>query len=156
MSAFDLLARLVEEDRGRTAIVMFQLDTDDLRAACCHRLHMVGSDGLPRPGTRPHPRAFGAFPRMLGPLRRDSGWFTLEDAVRRMTAAAAQRFGLGDRGLVRPGMVADLALFEEGITDRASFEDPAQLPGGITDVWVAGEPVLASGSGTGRRPGRVL
>ncbi len=155
VTPFDLLARLVEEDCGRTAIVMFQLDVADLRAACCHRLHMAGSDGLPRPGTRPHPRAYGAFPRMLGPLRRD-GWFTLEDAVRRMTSAAAQRFGLGERGLVRPGMVADLTLFEEGVTDRASFDDPAQLPSGITDVWVAGEPVLAAGVGTGLRPGRVL
>ena len=153
---FDLLVRLVQEDDGQTAIVMFQLDEGDLQAACCHRLHMVGSDGLPRPGTRPHPRAFGSFPRILGPLRRDRRWFTLEDAVRRMTAMPAQRFGLATRGLIRPGMVADLVLFEDTLTDRATFEEPAQTPTGITDVWVAGQAVVAQGKTTGARPGKVL
>jgi N-acyl-D-amino-acid deacylase len=156
LDPFDLLAQLVEKDDGRTAIVMFQLDDGDLQAACCHRLHMVGSDGLPRPGTRPHPRAFGTFPRILGPLRRDRHWFTLEDAVRRMTAAPAQRFGLATRGLIRPGMVADLVLFEETVADRATFEEPAQAPAGITDVWVAGQAVVAGGKTTGLRPGKVL
>lgn len=156
LAPFDLLARLVEEDGGQTAIVMFQLDEADLQAACCHRLHMVGSDGLPRPGTRPHPRAFGTFPRMLGPLRRERGWFTLEDAVRRMTAAPAQRFDLGGRGLIRPGMAADLVLFEDAVTDRATFADPVQLPTGISDVWVAGEAVVSGGAVTGRLPGRLL
>jgi N-acyl-D-amino-acid deacylase len=156
IAPFDLLAKLVEEDAGRTAIVMFQLDEGDLQAACCHRLHMVGSDGLPRPGTRPHPRAFGSFPRILGTLRRDRRWFTLEDAVRRMTAMPAQRFGLGTRGLVRPGMVADLVLFEETVEDRATFEEPAQTPAGITDVWVAGQAVVSGGKTTGARPGKVL
>ncbi|MBW4021538.1 MAG: D-aminoacylase [Proteobacteria bacterium] len=153
---FDLLVRLVEEDQGQTAIVMFQLDEGDLQAACCHRLHMVGSDGLPRPGTRPHPRAFGSFPRILGTLRRDRHWFTLEDAVRRMTSMPAQRFGLATRGLVRPGMMADLVMFEETVADRATFEEPAQTPAGITDVWVAGQAVVAQGKTTGARPGRVL
>jgi N-acyl-D-amino-acid deacylase len=153
---FDLLTRFVEEDGGQTAIVMFQLSEDDLHAACCHRLHMLGSDGLPRPGTRPHPRAFGSFPRVIGPLRRDQGWFTLEDAVRRMTSVAAQRFSLGRRGLLRPGMVADMVLFEDSVTDHASFEDPVQAPTGIADVWVAGQAVVAAGQVTGRLPGKVL
>jgi N-acyl-D-amino-acid deacylase len=153
---FDLLTKLVEEDEGRTAIVMFQLDESDLQAACCHRLHMVGSDGLPRPGTRPHPRAFGTFPRVLGPLRRDRHWFTLEDAVRRMTAVPAQRFGLSTRGLIRPGMMADLVLFEETVEDHATFEEPTQMPSGVTDVWVAGQPVVVKGKTTGLRPGKVV
>jgi N-acyl-D-amino-acid deacylase len=117
---------------------------------------MVGSDGLPRPGTRPHPRAFGTFPRVIGPLRRDSHWFSLEDAVRRMTSVPAQRFSLGMRGLIRPGMVADLVLFEDSVMDHASFEEPVQAPSGITDVWVAGEAVITAGEVTGRLPGRVL
>ena len=153
---FDLLAKFVEEDGGQTAIVMFQLSEEDLHAACCHPLHMVGSDGLPRPGTRPHPRAFGTFPRVLGPLRRERKWFTLEDAVRRMTAIPAQRFSLASRGLIRPGMVADLVLFEDSVTDHATFEEPVQSPSGITDVWVAGEMVVAACVITGRRPGKVL
>ena len=156
IAPFDLMARFVEEDAGQTAIVMFQLDEGDLRAACTHHLHMVGSDSLPRPGTKPHPRAYGTFPRVAGRLRRAEGWFSLEDAVRRMTSVAAQRFGLGDRGLVRPGMVADLVLFDESIDDRATFDAPTELSTGVRHVWVAGEAVVADGRSTGRRPGRVL
>ena len=152
---FDLLVRFVEEDEGQTAIVMFQQSEDDLHAACCHRLHMVGSDGLPRPGTRPHPRAFGTFPRVIGPLRR-AGWFSLEDAVRRMTSVAAQRFSLHTRGLLRPGMIADMVLFEDNVTDHATFEEPVQAPAGISDVWVAGQAVVAQNAITGLRPGKVL
>ena len=156
ITPFDLMARCIEEDAGQTAIVMFQLDEQDLHAACTHRLHMFGSDGLPRPGTKPHPRAYGTFPRVAGRLRRAEGWFTLEDAVRRMASMAAQRFSLSDRGLVRPGMVADLVLFEDGIEDRATFDSPTELPSGIRNVWVAGEAIVANGQVTGRLPGRVL
>ncbi|HEU6442084.1 MAG TPA: amidohydrolase family protein, partial [Microvirga sp.] len=153
---YDLLISLVEEDEGQTGVILFQLDENDLHAACCHRLHMVGSDGLPRPGTKPHPRAFGTFPRMVGPLRRDKGWFSIEDAVRRMTSIAAQRFSLQDRGLVRPDMMADLVLFEEGVTDRATFDESTLLPSGITHVWVNGEAIVNDGAPTGARPGRML
>lgn len=156
MTPFDLMVRFIEEDAGQTAIVMFQLDEGDLRAACTHRLHMVGSDGLPRPGTKPHPRAYGTFPRVAGRLRRERHWFTLEDAVRRMTSVAAQRFSLSDRGLLRPGMAADLVLFEDGIDDRATFDDPTELAAGVQHVWVSGEAIVADGRVTGRRPGRVL
>jgi N-acyl-D-aspartate/D-glutamate deacylase len=153
---YDLLLRLVEEDEGQTGIILFQLDEADLHAACCHRLHMVGSDGLPRPGTKPHPRAFGTFPRVVGSLRRDRNWFPIEDAVRRMTSIAAQRFSLLDRGLLRPGMAADLVLFEEGVADRATFDEPTLMPTGISHVWVNGQPIVLDGSPTGSRPGRLL
>ncbi|MFO1248760.1 MAG: D-aminoacylase [Alphaproteobacteria bacterium] len=156
MSPFDFMVRMILEDEGQTTIVMFQLDKDDLHAACTHELHMVGSDGLPRPGTKPHPRAFGTFPRVAGHLRRDEHWFSLEDAVRRMTSVAARRFGLKDRGVIAPGMVADMVLFDENITDRATFDDPSQLPSGIETVWVAGQAVVDKGKPTGARPGRVL
>jgi N-acyl-D-amino-acid deacylase len=153
---YDLLLRLVEEDEGQTGIILFQLDEADLHAACCHRLHMVGSDGLPRPGTKPHPRAFGAFPRVVGSLRRDRNWFSIEDAVRRMTSIAAQRFSLLDRGLLRPGMAADLVLFEEGVADRATFDEPTLMPTGISHVWVNGQAIVLDGSPTGSRPGRLI
>jgi N-acyl-D-amino-acid deacylase len=156
IAPFDLMVRFIEEDAGQTAIVMFQLDDADLRAACTHRLHMVGSDGMPRPGTKPHPRAYGAFPRVAGRLRREQGWFPLEDAVRRMTSVAAQRFSLSDRGLVRPGMMADLVLFDETIDDRSTFDSPTEFATGVQHVWVAGEAIVTDGRITGRRPGRVL
>ena len=155
ITPFELLIRLIREDQGQTSIVMFQLDEKDLHAACTHRLHMVGSDGLPRPGTKPHPRAYGTFPRVAGRLRRE-GWFALEDAVCRMTSRAAERFGLVDRGLIRPGMVADLVLFDDAIDDNATFDLPTRLPTGIEHVFVAGELVMENGKMTGRLPGRVL
>jgi N-acyl-D-amino-acid deacylase len=156
MSPFDLMVRCIEEDDGQTIIIMFQLDENDLRAAFTHRLHMVGSDGIPRPGTKPHPRAYGSFPRVAGRLTREAGWLTLEDAVRRMTAMPAQRFGLADRGILRPGMTADLILFDDTILDRATFEAPTQMPAGIRSVFVAGQAVIAEGRGTSARPGRAL
>jgi N-acyl-D-amino-acid deacylase len=73
-----------------------------------------------------------------------------------MTSRAAERFGLVDRGLVRPGMVADLVLFDDTIDDRATFDTPTELPAGIKNVWVAGEAIVQDGQTTGRRPGRVL
>jgi N-acyl-D-amino-acid deacylase len=155
LSPFDLLLRFIREDEGRTGIVMFQLSEDDVRCACTHRLHMTGSDGLPRPGTKVHPRAFGTFPRMAGPLVA-SGWFSLEDSVRRMTSVAAQRFGLFDRGVIRPGAVADLVMFTDDLADLATFAEPAQLPTGITDVIVGGVAVIEAGRPTGARPGSVL
>ncbi|MCA0400935.1 MAG: D-aminoacylase [Proteobacteria bacterium] len=156
IAPFDLLVRFVEEDEGRTGIVMFQLDEADVRCACSHRLHMVGSDGLPRPGAKVHPRAFGTFPRVAGPLRVEALWFSLEDAVRRMTSISAQRFGLYDRGIMRPGAVADIVIFEDDISDRATFTQSDLLASGIRHVLVAGEPVILDGRPTGARPGAVL
>lgn len=156
LSPFDLLVRFVEEDDGQTGIILFQLDEGDLHAACCNRLFMAGSDGLPRPGSKPHPRAFGTFPRIAGHLRRDKNWFSLEDAVRRMTSMAAQRFSLHDRGLLRPAMAADLVLFEDAIADHATFENSTQMPSGISHVFVNGQAVIADGKPTGARNGRVL
>jgi N-acyl-D-amino-acid deacylase len=156
IAPIDMMARFIEEDAGQTAIVMFQLDEDDLHAACTHGLHMFCSDGLPRPGTRPHPRAYGTFPRVIGKLSCELAWFPIEEAVRHMTSVAAQRFGLADHGLLRPGMAADLVLFAPDTADRATFEDPVRQPHGISDVWVAGQAVVAGGVVTGRLPGRVL
>lgn len=155
ITPFDLMVRLIREDGGQTTIVLFQLDTADLRAACTHKLHMVGSDGLPRPGTKPHPRAYGTFPRVAGRLRREN-WFSLEDAVRRMTSVAAERFGLRDHGVLAPGMAADMVLFDDTIDDKATFDTPTLLPGGVHHVWVAGQAIVENGQSTGRLPGRVL
>lgn len=153
---FDTLMWLVAADRGRTNVVMFQLSEDDLTVALTHPLHMLGSDGLPRETGKPHPRAFGSFPRYLARAIRGEAGLRLEEAVRHMTAVPAQRFGLGDRGLLRPGMAADLTLFTADVADRATFQDPTRTPHGITDVLVAGAFVLRDGAPTGARPGRTL
>jgi N-acyl-D-amino-acid deacylase len=156
IAPFELMLRFIEEDSGQTGIILFQLDEADLHAACCNRLYMAGSDGLPRPGSKPHPRAFGTFPRIAGPLRREKKWFSLEDAVRRMTSVAAQRFQLHDRGLIRPGLAADLVLFDDAISDRATFSDSTQLATGVTHLWVYGDAVIRDRLQTDNRPGRVV
>ncbi|WP_247887058.1 D-aminoacylase [Azospirillum sp. SYSU D00513] len=153
---FDTLAWLVAADRGRTNIVMFQLSPADLDTALSHPLHMLGSDGLPRETGKPHPRAFGSFPRYLARAIAGEGGLRLEEAVRHMTAVPAQRFGLADRGLLRPGMAADLTLFTPEVRDRATFTEPTLPPHGITDVLVAGTFVLRGGEHTGARPGKTL
>jgi len=102
-----------------------------------------------------HPRGFGTFPRILGHYARDEGVLPLEDAVRKMSGAVASRLGLPDRGLLRSGMLADVALFDPTtVADRATFVDPHQLATGVRDVWVNGARVLRDGAHTGALPGR--
>lgn len=104
-----------------------------------------------------HPRAFGAFPRVLAKYVREDSVITLEDAVRRMTSLAAHRLGLADRGLIAPGMAADLLVFDpEAIRDVADFTDPMRYAEGIDWVFVNGEPVIDDGVLGSGRPGRLL
>ena len=153
---FDTLVWLLAADKAGTNMVMFQLDDGDLCDALRHPLHMLGSDGIPRESGKPHPRAFGAFPRYIAHCAIERGWFGIEEAVRHMTAVPAMRFGLADRGLVRPGMIADLVLFGDDIADTATFTEPRRSDSGIRDVMVAGTFLLRDGTPTGKRPGRVL
>ena len=104
-----------------------------------------------------HPRAFGAFPRVIAKYVREDRVITLEDAVRRMTSLAAHRLGLHDRGLVAPGMAADLLIFDpEEVRDRADFGDPMQYAEGMDYVLVNGVPVIDDGILRDARPGRLL
>ncbi|MDI7277756.1 MAG: amidohydrolase family protein, partial [Anaerolineae bacterium] len=127
-----------------------------LRRTLTHPRQMVASDGIYQ-GRRAHPRAWGTYPRLLGRYVRELGWLTLEDAVRRMTGFPAERFGLRDRGLLRPGLAADLVVFDpETVADRATFDSPREEPQGIEHVLVNGVPVVREGRLTGARPGRLL
>ena len=104
-----------------------------------------------------HPRSYGTYPRVLGTYVRDQGLLTLEDAVRKMSGAVAARLGLHDRGLLRPGLAADVVLFDPAtIGDRATFEASHQLSVGVRDVWVNGARVLRDGEHTGATPGRIV
>lgn len=153
---FDVAADLVCCDAGRTSMVMFQQDQSDLDHVLAHRLHMVGSDSLPRPTGKPHPRAAGTFARIIDAALRRDGGRTLEETVRKMTSLPAQRFGLWDRGIIRPGMAADIVLFSSDTRDRATYDDPRLPPAGVHTVIVNGKPVVADGRMTGQRPGRLL
>jgi N-acyl-D-amino-acid deacylase len=129
---------------------------DDVRRVLAHRLTMIGSDGLPN-DPHPHPRLWGAFPRVLGHYSRDLGLFPLAEAVHKMTGLSAARFGLRDRGLVRQGQWADLVLFDpDTVIDRATFDAPLQAAAGIDAVWVNGVLSYSRGQATGERAGRWL
>jgi N-acyl-D-aspartate/D-glutamate deacylase len=121
---------------------------------------MVDTDASPvNPATSAssHPRAFGAFPRVIAKYVREDSVLSLEEAVRRLTSLAAHRLGLFDRGIVAPGMAADLLLFDpEGLQDRADFVDPMQYAEGIDYMFVNGTLVIDDGELTAARPGRLL
>jgi N-acyl-D-aspartate/D-glutamate deacylase len=107
--------------------------------------------------SKSHPRAWGTFPRILGKYVRQDGVLTLEDAVRKMTSQAAIRVGLTDRGLVRPGMMADLVVFDPAsVADVATFEQPNRYSVGVRHVFVNGKAVIADGVITKERPGQAL
>ena len=121
---------------------------------------MIDTDASPvNPATTAssHPRAFGAFPRVIAKYVREDGILSLEDAVRRMTSLAARRLGLADRGLIAPGMAADLVLFDpDEVRDVARFGDPMRYAEGMDFVFVNGVPVIDDGALTEARPGRLL
>ncbi|KAF1029971.1 MAG: D-aminoacylase [Burkholderia plantarii] len=129
---------------------------DDVRRILSHPATMIGSDGLPN-DPLPHPRLWGAFPRVLGHYARDEKLLPLEEAVRKMTSLTARRYGLERRGEVRVGYHADLVLFNpETVIDVASFEAPQQPARGIDAVWVNGVPTWRDGAATGERAGHFV
>ena len=136
--------------------VYYGMDESDVRRILSNRLTMIGSDGLPN-DPLPHPRLWGAFPRVLGHYSRDVGLFPLAEAVRKMTGLSAARFGLTGRGEIQVGHWADLVLFDPAtIRDTADFGNPIQAADGIESVWVNGVLSYQNKQLTGRRAGRFL
>jgi len=136
--------------------VYWMMDEADVQRVLQFPYTMIGSDGLPH-DTHPHPRLWGAFPRVLGYYSRELGLFGLEEAVRRMTGLSAYRFGLAGRGILAPGAYADVTVFDpETVADRATFEAPTTPAAGIEHVFVNGRQVWSEGKPTGERPGRAL
>jgi N-acyl-D-amino-acid deacylase len=129
---------------------------ESVRTILRHPGHTGGSDGI-YVGGHPHPRGYGAFARMLGHHVRETGDWTLEQAAVHLASHPARRFGLGARGLIRPGQAADVIVLDpETVADRATYADPRLLATGVDDVLVAGVPVLSGGRLTGATPGRAL
>ncbi len=134
----------------------FQMREDDVHRILQHPRCMIGSDGLPH-DTRPHPRLWGTFPRVLGRMSRDLGLFSLEAAVHKMTGLTAWRYGLSGRGELKPGYAADLVLFDaDNVCDRATWAEPATMATGIEAVWVNGCLTWSGGKSSGQRAGRFL
>ncbi|PYI50662.1 N-acyl-D-amino-acid deacylase family protein [Paenibacillus flagellatus] len=110
-----------------------------------HPLHMVGTDGI-YAGAKPHPRGFGSYPNIFRRIVRENGWLTLEQAVRKMTAYPAERFGIKRRGKLAPGLYADIVVFDETeIRDRATFAEPRLAPEGVEHVLVNGRFAIRDG-----------
>jgi N-acyl-D-amino-acid deacylase len=153
---FETFLDLLVRDRLGTTVLQHVGHEDNVRTIMRHRTHTVGSDGL-LVGERPHPRAWGTFPRYLGHYVREEGVLGLEDCVAHMTSRPAARLGLRDRGVLRVGAVADLVLFDPAtVAARATFEDPRRPAAGIPHVLVAGEFVVRDGGRTRALPGRAL
>jgi dihydroorotase/N-acyl-D-amino-acid deacylase len=159
----DAVIDLVIADRGESSVITAIMDEDDVRAALRHPLVGVGTDSGARAEdgrlseNKSHPRAWGSFPRILGRYVRDEHLLTLEEAIRKMTSKAAARVHLNDRGLLRPGMIADVTLFDPAtIHDVATFEQPNRYSSGVRHVFVNGRQVVADGTITAERPGRSL
>ncbi|GAA4872839.1 D-aminoacylase [Kitasatospora terrestris] len=155
-SGTEVFLDLLLRDRLGTTVLQHVGHEENVRAIMRHPVHTAGSDGL-LVGARPHPRAWGTFPRYLGHYGRESGVLTLEQAVTRMTGRPARRLRLDRRGLIRPGYHADLVLFDPGtVGDTATFDRPRLPAAGIRSVLVNGVPVVRDGRTTGARPGRAL
>jgi N-acyl-D-amino-acid deacylase len=157
--AADLVVEIVE--KGGCSAVYHAISEDDLVRIMKHPATMVASDaapGIPTFGKDvPHPRAYGTFARVLGVYVREKHVLTLEDAVRKMSSFPAWRMGLRDRGLLRPGMKADIVIFDAAtIADRATFEKPHQYAEGVAAVIVNGHLTFDTGRMTGDRAGRAL
>jgi N-acyl-D-amino-acid deacylase len=146
---------LVAERLG-TSCLMHVGDEDNVRTVMRHPAHTGGSDGL-LVGARPHPRAWGTFPRYLGHYVRDTGVLGLEECVAHLTGRAARRLRLADRGLVRTGYAADLVLFDPAtVAAQATYDDPRRPAHGIPYVLVNGVPVIDDGHRTDTLPGRSV
>ena len=150
-------------DRGISAVVISIMQEDDVRLAVSSPIVTFGSDSEeqaedgPLSKSKAHPRAFGTFPRVLAEYARDQHTMRMEEAVRKMTSLAASRVGLTDRGILRPGMFADITIFDPNtIKDTATFNDPLHYALGVKYVFVNGSAVISNGAITEERPGRAL
>jgi len=143
---------------GGAQMVFHGMNEDDVRFIMRYPFSMVGADGGVQNGKgMPHPRSYGTNARILGKYVREEKLFGLEEAVRRMTSLAAQKFQLQDRGLLRKGYAADIVIFDETqIIDKATYDEPHQFSAGISHVLVNGKSVIDAGRHTGLRSGIAL
>jgi N-acyl-D-amino-acid deacylase len=136
--------------------IYFNMDESDVAAFVSDRLAMIGSDGLPR-DPKPHPRLWGALPRVIAKFSREEGLFSLGEAIRKMTSLPTARYGLAERGTIAEGGRADILLFDpDRIKDEATFDEPQRPTSGIVAVWVNGELSYGLGAARGKRAGQFI
>jgi N-acyl-D-amino-acid deacylase len=159
----DAVMDLVIADRANSGVVISIMREDDVVAALRHPLVSIDTDSGakaedgPSSESKSHPRAFGTFARILGKYVRDEKVLRLEEAIRKMTSQPATRVHLQDRGILRPGMAADITVFDPAaIRDVSTFEDPMHYSVGVRHVLVNGRAVVSGGRITRERPGKAL
>jgi N-acyl-D-amino-acid deacylase len=161
-SSFDAITDLLVEEEGAISQLILGVSGDreneePIKAIVKHPLGGYATDAIDIGRGKPHPAAYGTYPRILGKYVREEKLLTLEDAIRRMTSFPASRLGIRDRGIIGEGYFADLVIFDpDRIKDRATFEEPRQFAEGIDCVIINGQPLLEGGSLKDLRPGKVL
>ena len=154
---------LVIEDDSRVGTIYFLMSEDNVRRQVALPYMSFGSDAE-APATEgvflksnPHPRAYGNFARVLGKYARDEKVIPLEEAIRKLTSQPAENLKIRERGRLKEGYFADIAIFDLArIEDHATFEKPHQYATGMRHVFVNGVQVLKDGQHTGAKPGRVV
>ena len=159
----DAVMDLVIADAGQTNVIISIMREDDVRVALSNPMISIGTDSGARAEDGPfsesksHPRAWGSFTRVLGKYVREERLFPLEVAIRRFTSRPAMRVGITDRGILRPGMKADITIFNPvTVRDMSTFVDPTHYSEGIEHVLVNGVAVVSGGKITDARPGQPI
>jgi dihydroorotase/N-acyl-D-amino-acid deacylase len=157
----DAVMDLLLAEGGNTGAIYFLMSEDNVKLTLKQPWIVIGTDaaGMDPDSARgaAHPRAYGTYTRILGKYVRDERVISLEDAVRKMSGAVAERLVIRDRGLLREGMYADVVVFDPAtVQEHSTFERPHQLSTGVEQVFVNGVAVIRDGRHTGAKPGRVV
>ncbi len=148
--------KLLSDYSNEILVAAFGMDEGDVRMVMAHSSTMIGTDGLDR-GSKPHPRAWGTYPRVLGKYVREEGIISLENAIYKMSGFPAKKFKIANRGLVKEGFYADLVIFDpDTVIDNATYENSRVGPDGIPHVIVNGQFAVRDGQHAGSRSGRAL
>lgn len=158
MDPLEAAFELIIKNEGADNACYYSMSEDDVKYIMKSPVTMIGSDSIPvAPGAKCHPRTNGTFPRVLGKYVREENVISLEEAISKMTSFPATRFGLHGKGLIKPGMDADLVLFnQDTVIDGADFEDPIKPPRGVEYVLVNGKVAMVDNEFKDVREGRVL
>ncbi len=163
LDAAEMVCQLLEEKKMDVSMCTFTMCQEDTDAILKHPQIMIASDASAKAPCgnlskgKPHPRAYGTFPKVLGEYSRDRNLFDLPEAVRKMTSVCARKLGLEDRGALKVGNYADICVFDyEHVKDNATYAEPHQYPTGIEYVLVNGQIAVSKSEHTGTLAGKVL